>query len=73
MLKLRGAFEENQTLETTKLRYYINKDLETEVGVVGFHCFVSVRHRCQTVCSSACPISKHTRKVVNSKQFLNIF
>lgn len=42
MLKLRGAFEENQTLETTKLRYYINKDLETEVGVVSFHCFVSV-------------------------------
>lgn len=34
VLKLRGAFQENQTLETSKLRYYINRDLETELGVV---------------------------------------
>lgn len=33
VLRLRGAYEENQTLETSRLRYYINKDLETELGV----------------------------------------
>ncbi len=42
MLKLRGAYQENQTLnpkETPKLRFYINRDLETELGVaVSFNC-----------------------------------
>ncbi|KAM3606464.1 uncharacterized protein V6R79_017023 [Siganus canaliculatus] len=36
VLKLRGAYQENQTLspqETPKLRFYINRDLETELGV----------------------------------------
>ncbi|XP_068574974.1 cytosolic phospholipase A2 zeta-like [Cebidichthys violaceus] len=36
VLKLRGAFQENHTLdakETAKLRFYINRDLETELGV----------------------------------------
>ncbi|KAA8584149.1 hypothetical protein FQN60_015357 [Etheostoma spectabile] len=36
VLKLRGAYKENYTLnaeETPKLRFYINRDLETELGV----------------------------------------
>ncbi|XP_070771970.1 cytosolic phospholipase A2 zeta-like isoform X2 [Enoplosus armatus] len=36
VLKLRGAYQENQTLnpeEHQKLRFYINRDLETELGV----------------------------------------
>ncbi|XP_035859477.1 cytosolic phospholipase A2 zeta-like [Sander lucioperca] len=36
VLKLRGAYQENHTLnakETPKLRFYINRDLETELGV----------------------------------------
>ncbi|XP_061694069.1 cytosolic phospholipase A2 zeta-like [Syngnathoides biaculeatus] len=36
VMTLRGAFPENQTLlaqEITKLRFYINRDLETELGV----------------------------------------
>ncbi|XP_077352328.1 cytosolic phospholipase A2 beta [Festucalex cinctus] len=36
VMKLRGACPENQTLvakEATKLRFYINRDLETELGV----------------------------------------
>ena len=34
-LKLRGAFEENHTLATAakKLRFHINRDLESELGV----------------------------------------
>ncbi|XP_056292174.1 cytosolic phospholipase A2 zeta [Pseudoliparis swirei] len=37
VLKLRGAFCENITIiekETPKLRFYINRDLETELGVI---------------------------------------
>lgn len=37
VLKLRGACEANQTLDvqdTKKVRFYINKDLETELVVV---------------------------------------
>lgn len=36
MLKLRGAYQENHILnakETPKLRFYINRDLETELVV----------------------------------------
>ncbi|XP_034408055.1 cytosolic phospholipase A2 beta-like isoform X1 [Cyclopterus lumpus] len=39
VLKLRGAFCENITIieqETPKLRFYINRDLETELGVIHF-------------------------------------
>lgn len=36
VLKLRGAYKENQTIDakkSPKLRFYINRDLETELGV----------------------------------------
>lgn len=36
VLKLRGAYQKNQTLneeEHKKLRFFINRDLETELGV----------------------------------------
>ncbi|XP_074501749.1 cytosolic phospholipase A2 zeta [Sebastes fasciatus] len=44
VLKLRGAYQENLTLdakETPKLRFYINRDLETELGLVSDNTFVA--------------------------------
>ncbi|KAM9345081.1 cytosolic phospholipase A2 zeta-like [Symphorus nematophorus] len=48
-LKLRGAFQENQILgeADTKLRFYINRDLETEVGVADTVDLDMETHECE--------------------------
>ncbi|KAM9345082.1 cytosolic phospholipase A2 zeta-like [Symphorus nematophorus] len=48
-LKLRGAFQENQELgkADTKLRFYINRDLETEVGVADTVDLDMETHECE--------------------------
>lgn len=46
VLKLKGAYEENQTLnaqKTSKLRFYINRDLETELGVMPYETSTSLQ------------------------------